>query len=82
MMTWVLAYLSGSSIGRYAAMALIITGLVLLIVWRIYASGANKEKARQAEASLKAKLERIKNDEEIGNLSAAERRKRLDDWVQ
>lgn len=77
----VLPFLVGSPLGRKIALALIIAVGVLLVVWRIYAAGRAAERARQTEASLRNLRTRIKVDDEIANLPAAERRKRLAEWV-
>lgn len=81
-MTAIIAWMTGSAIGRYLAIALLSTGLIGILVWRIYSSGANREKARQAEANIKVTLERVAKDKEITKLPTSERRKRMERWVR
>lgn len=78
----IIAWLMGSKVGRYVALGLLITALIAVAVWRIYAAGQAREQARQAEAALKALRERIKVDDEVARMAPADRRKRLSEWVR
>lgn len=51
-------------------------------LWRIFAAGQAKEKARQREQVLRNVRERIKVDDEISSLSPSDQRKRLREWVR
>lgn len=77
-----LAWLLGSSLGRKVALGALIALGVGIVVVRIYAAGAARERARQAEAALRNLRERIKVDDEIEKLSPAARRERLSRWVR
>ena len=75
------AWLAGSKAGRWISAALLIIASLSLLAWRIYAKGKEAEKAKHTQEALKRLRERIKSDETIARLSAAERRRRLsDDW--
>lgn len=78
----VVAWLVGSKLGRYVALGLLFAAALGVLVWRIYAAGAAKERARQAEAALNALRTRIKVDDDISKLSDAQRRERLNRWVR
>lgn len=77
----IVAWLLGSSIGRKVAIYGAIALAVMAAIWRVFAAGQAKEKAKQTEASLKNLRTRMQTDDEIANLSAADRRKRLSEWV-
>lgn len=76
--TWLL----GSSLGRQVLMWGSAVLLVLVIIARIYSAGRAAERARQAEERLRHLRERAKVDDEITKLGSAERRKRLERWLQ
>lgn len=78
----VIAWLLGSALGRKIAVGLLIAGIVLFAVWRIYAAGRAAEKARQVQASLENLRTRIKVDDSIAKLSPDDRRRRLSEWVR
>lgn len=75
--TWLL----GSQIGRQVLIWGTIALTVMTVVWRIYAAGQAKERARQLEASLRNLRTRVKVDDEITKLPADERRKKLESWA-
>ncbi|MCA1831237.1 MAG: hypothetical protein LC750_00555 [Actinobacteria bacterium] len=77
----VLPFLLGSPLGRKVAVGLMIAVGMLLVLWRVYAAGKSAEKAKQAAASLRNIRTRMKVDDEISQLSADDRRKRLAEWV-
>lgn len=77
----ILAWLIGSKVGRYVALGLLIAASIGVVLLRVYSAGKSAEKARQAEAALRALRERIKTDDEITKLSPTARRERLSRWV-
>lgn len=77
----ILAWLLGSALGRKVALGGMIAVAIAFGVWRIFAAGEAKERAKQAEASLKNLRTRIKTDDEISSLSADARRRKLSEWV-
>ncbi|WP_090075589.1 hypothetical protein [Cohaesibacter marisflavi] len=80
-MIQLISWLAGSKAGRWISTALLIIASLLLLAWRIYASGKEAQKAKHTQEALKRLRERIKSDEAIARMSAAERRRRLsDDW--
>ena len=80
-MTAILGWLLGSELGRKIAIGGVIALAVAVFIWRIYAAGEARERARQAEAALQNLRKRIKTDDEITRMSPADRRKRLSEWV-
>lgn len=76
-----LVWLLGSSIGRKVAIYGAIALVIMAAVWRIFAAGKAKEKAKQTEAALKNLRTRMQTDDEISSLSTADRRKRLKEWA-
>lgn len=77
----ILAWLLGSSLGRKVALYGTLAIAILFGIWRIFAAGQAKEKAKQTEAALKNLRTRIKTDDEISSMSRANRRKRLSEWM-
>lgn len=77
-----LNWIVGSRLGR--AVSTVLAGLALL--FGVYLRGKSEGKAeserRQDEAALEALRNRKKVDEEIDTHAPAERRKRLNRWVQ
>lgn len=76
-----LAWLLGSSLGRKAALAGIVAMVIAIGVWRIFAAGQARERAKRQAARLKTIQTRIKTDEEIAGLTRDERAERLRRWV-
>lgn len=77
----VLAWLTGSKVGRYLALGLLAVSVVGVVLLRVYAAGKRDEQLKQTQASLNAVREKVKSDEAIRRLSASERRRRLlDEW--
>lgn len=85
-MTAVLAWLVGSKIGRYAALAALGAGLIAVLAWMLMAKGAAAEKAK-SQAATAAKtitilMEKVKIDADIRALPPAARRQRLRDYAK
>ncbi|GGE36437.1 hypothetical protein GCM10007276_12430 [Agaricicola taiwanensis] len=80
-MTAIIAWLTGSTVGRYVASGLLIAAVVAVAVWRIFAAGKNAEAAKQIQQSLENLRTRVKTDDEISRLSPDQRRERLRGWV-
>lgn len=77
----IVVWLLGSSLGRKVAIYGAIALAVLAAIWRVFAAGRAKEKAKQTEAALKNLRTRMQTDDEISNLPADDRRKRLSSWM-
>ena len=78
----VLAFLTGSRIGRYVALALLGAAL-LFFTWRyIRARGAEAERLKSVTRTLSVIKDKVEHDEEIGGLPADERRRRLREWAR
>lgn len=77
-----LAWLMGTRLGRWVMG--MTAGLVAIIVllWQVFAAGRKAERADQAEQSLENLREREKTDDEVAAMPAADRRKRLREWVR
>lgn len=71
-----------TKIGRYVALGVLSVLIISVFIARIYNKGKEAERLRQSEASLKNLRTRIAVDEEIRNLSLADRRNRLERWVR
>jgi len=80
-MMGIVAWLLGSQIGRKVAIYGAIALGIMAAIWRVFAAGQAKERAKQTESSLKNLRTRIKTDDEISSLPSAERRKRISEWV-
>ena len=77
----VLAWLTGSKVGRYLALGLLAVSVVGVVILRVYVAGKRDEQLKQAQASLNAVRDKVKSDEAIRRLPASERRRRLlDEW--
>ena len=80
-MIQLIAWLAGSKVGRWISTALLIIASLSLFAARFYAKGKEAEKAKQTQEALNRLRRRMKSDETIARMSAAERRRRLsDDW--
>ena len=82
MLTAILAKLAGSKIGRYVASFLALAAATTIIVLKLMAAGAAKERAKQNAQRLKNVSKKVKSDAEIDSLSPSDRRKRLAEWMQ
>ena len=77
----VLAWLTGSKVGRYIALGLLAVSVVGVVLLRVYVTGKRDEQLKQAQSSLNAVRNKVKSDEAIRRLSASERRRKLlDEW--
>ncbi len=81
-MTWLLAWLTGSKLGRYAAVALTAVAAISLALLKAFLAGRAKEKAKQTQASLENLRSRMKTDDEIRTMPRADRAKQLDRWMR
>jgi hypothetical protein len=80
-MTWLVSWLVGSKLGRALAVGAVVAGVVVLALAKAFTAGQARERARQARANLDALKTRIRTDDDLARLSAAERRNRLKSWV-
>ena len=75
------AWLAGSKAGRWISAALLIIASLSLFAGHFFIKGKEAAKARQTQEALNRLRGRMKSDETIARMSAAERRRRLsDDW--
>ena len=81
-MIGLVARLLGSRTGRTVVLVLLALASAAVAVWRIYAAGRANERAKGAQASLDALRKRVKSDDQIASLPAAERRERLRQWMR
>jgi hypothetical protein len=80
-MTWLISLITGSRLGRWAAAGLLVAAALAVAVFRLIAIGAQRERARQTQASLDNLRNRVRTDDDLARLSADERRRRLArDW--
>lgn len=80
-MTWLLSLITGSRLGRWAAAGLLIAATIAVVAFRLIAIGAQRERARQTQASLDNLRNRVRTDDDLARLPADERRRRLArDW--
>lgn len=77
----IVAWLLGSQLGRKVAIWGAVALGLMFAVWRIFSAGRTSEKAKQAQASLQNLRNRIETDDKITSMSAADRNKRLSEWV-
>lgn len=68
-----IAWLVGSKLGRYAAMAAVVLAGVSIVLLRAFAAGARKEKLKQLQGQLKNLQEGVKNSAEINSMSPSDR---------
>ena len=78
----VMVFLLGSKLGRLILFVGGITIFVLIALAIVFARGKAAERLVQLQRRQQAVRERIKTDVEIRDLSADDRRKRLDKWVR
>lgn len=80
-----LAWLTGSTLGRYAALGLLAAAAIGLILWRVFAAGkAASESATKINTlteTINALSIRIATDESLRALSPDARRDRLRQWA-
>lgn len=72
-----LTWLTGSRIGQYVAGGALISVIILLAVWRIFAAGKDAAKIEAIQESVNAFAKRVTTDNDLERMSAAERRQRL-----
>jgi hypothetical protein len=72
-----LAWLTGSRIGQYAALAALVAASVGLILWRTFRAGKSSAQAAQLQETINAFTSRVTSDNDLARMSAAERRQRL-----
>jgi hypothetical protein len=77
-----LGWLTGSKLGRYAAIALIVGAAIAYALYSARRSGIKAEQAKQLAKSLNNLRTRIKTDEDISRLEPDARRQRLREWAR
>lgn len=82
MMLNILAWLTGSRLGRWLAIGGLATGIVLLALARARRQGRNAERAKAQAETLKQLKDIIHVEKDIEGLSARERRDRLRAWAK
>lgn len=80
-MIGVLTFLTGSKIGRWIGIGLVIFVMVAVALAKIKADAVTKERLQKAEDLLRDVAERIKNENELRSLTPDERRRRLERWM-
>lgn len=82
----VVSWFTGSELGRYLALGLLILAGVGVVVWRIQASARRDALAeanlKNLQDTLQSVTERLKVDEELHNLTAEQRRNRVLAWAK
>lgn len=78
----ILAWLIGSKAGRIVAVITLGVIGAAFVVWSAFRKGEEAERAKQAQRTLQNIRERIATDEEVGRMSARERRDALARWVR
>lgn len=81
-MTAIVAWLLGSKLGRYAALALLVVSVIGIAMWRARMSGVEAERMKQLQRALEQLRLRVKVDDEIAKLAPDERLVRLSRWVR
>ncbi len=76
------SWLLGSKVGRWITGAAIFTAIAGLILWHVYIKGKDQAELEQKLKRLDDLKTKVKVDEEIRDMSAAERRKQLSKWVR
>ena len=80
-MLGIVGWLIGSRIGRYFAIGGLIAATLVILYWRIRASGAEAERLKMLQRSLENLRTRVKVDAEIRALPADQRLARLNRWL-
>lgn len=82
----IVSWFTGSELGRYVALGLLIMAGVGVVVWRIQASARRDAQAevnlKNLQESLQTVTERLKIDEELRDLTAEQRRNRVLSWAK
>lgn len=82
----VVSWFTGSELGRYLALGLLILAGVGIVVWRIQAFARRDALAeanlKNLQDTLQTVTERLKVDEELHNLTAEQRRNRVLAWAK
>ena len=82
MIAGALALVTGSKLGRLAAMALLGLFLVMIIVRSLMGAGASKERGKIAAARVVAIRRKLEVDHEIRTMDRAGRRAEFDRWLR
>ncbi len=77
-----LAWLIGSKFGRITAIAGITALVVGVVILRAFSAGAQRERNKAMQRTLKNLQTRIQTDDEIAGLSVDARRERLRSWAR
>jgi apolipoprotein N-acyltransferase len=78
----VVAFLMGSKLGRAVLIVGFVTAAIGFALLIAFGKGRARELAKQKAASQQNIQNRIKTDEQVRNLSAADRREHLNKWVR
>lgn len=76
-----LTWLTGSRIGQYVAIVAFAVVSIGLVIWRVFVAGKtsaeNAAKIESIQESVNAFAKRVTTDNDLGRMSAADRRQRL-----
>jgi hypothetical protein len=78
----IVAWLMGSTIGRYIVAGVTGAAIIGLAVARVFAKGRAYEQSKVTEQKLSELRNATKANEEVSRLSRADRLKYLDGWVR
>lgn len=75
-----LAWLTGSTWGRYAALGLLAAAAIGMLLWRVYGAGKSAVRTEALEKTINALQTRIATEDALRTLSPDARRERLQQW--
>lgn len=81
-MIGLITWLTGSRIGQYVAMLVLIIALMSIAITLIYKKGYNASVANDRFKSLANALERINTDAKLEELTSDQRRAALNIWMR
>lgn len=80
-MIGLIAWLTGSAWGRYAALGLLAAAAIGLLLWRVYGAGKSAVRTEALEKTINALQTRIATEDVLRTLSPDARRERLRQWA-
>ncbi len=81
MLLSLLSWFSGSTIGRYVGIGLISLVIIWVILNRAKASGSKDLQLSQTEKALDILRERLQHENDLSNLTRAQRIERMQQWT-
>ena len=76
------AWFLNTRIGQYLSAAVLFIGMVVVVLWRVFAAGQRAERDEQQVAALNNLRNRVKTDDEVSKIPDSALDAELSEWMR